>query len=119
MSPNSTKQYCSRTIWCRPGVNADGSDKTNMNAANTTNWTAVPTDPYGQQQDDQRNISKTTENLVANYADRASCKNNGAAATDTTNCRVNSAYTYPNWEFSRGFNNTSGFGSNYANVKFR
>ncbi|HEX9626897.1 MAG TPA: PilC/PilY family type IV pilus protein, partial [Acidiferrobacterales bacterium] len=119
MSPDFNKQYYNPAIWYRPGVNSDGSDRVNMNAANTSNWTAVSTDPYGQQQDDQRNISKTTENLVANYPDRAWCKNTGDAATDTTNCRVNSAYTYPNWEFKRGFNNTNGYDNNYGNVKFR
>ena len=119
MSPDLNKQYYNPAIWYRPGVNSDGSDRVNMNAANTSNWTAVPTDPYGQQQDDQRNISKTTENLVANYPDRAWCKNTGDAATDTTNCRVNSAYTYPNWEFNRGFNNTNGYDNSYSNVKFR
>jgi type IV pilus assembly protein PilY1 len=119
MSPDFNKQYYNPAIWYRPGVNSDGSDKTNMAAASTSNWTAVPTDPYGQQQDDQRGVSKTTENLVANYPDRAWCKNTGDAATDTTNCRVNSAYTYPNWEFNRGFNNANGYVSNYANVKFR
>jgi len=119
MSPDFNKQYYNPAIWYRPAVNADGTPRTNMDAANTSNWTAVPTDPYGQQQDDQRGISKATENLVANYPDRAWCKNAGDAATDSANCRVNSAYTYPNWQFNRGFNNTSGFGSNYANVKFR
>lgn len=119
MSPDFNKQYYNPAIWYRPGVNSDGSERVNMNAANTIDWKAVPTDPYGQQQDDQRNISKPTENLVANYPDRAWCKNTGDAATDTTNCRVNSAYTYPNWEFMRGFNNTNGYDNNYGNVKFR
>lgn len=119
MSPDFNKQYYNPAIWYRPGVNSDGSVKTGMSATNTSNWTAVPTDPYGQQQDDQRGISKTTENLVTNYPDRAWCRNTTDAATDTTNCRVNSAYTYPNWEFNRGFNNTSGYVSNYTHVKFR
>jgi type IV pilus assembly protein PilY1 len=119
MSPDFNKQYYNPAIWYRPGVNADGTDKTSMTSANTSAWTAVPTDPYGEQQDDQRGVSKTTENLVANYPDRAWCKSTGDAATDTTNCRVNSAYTYPNWEYNRGFDNTNGYGNNYGNVKFR
>jgi type IV pilus assembly protein PilY1 len=119
MSPDFNKQYYNPAIWYRPGVNSDGSDKTNMTAANTTNWTAVPTDPYGQQQSDQRGNSKTTENLAASYPDRAWCLNTSDAATDTTNCRVNSAYTYPDYQFNRGFNNTSGYVSNYTHVKFR
>lgn len=119
MSPDFNKQYYNPAIWYRPGANADGSDKNSMTAANTSNWTAVATDPYAQQQTDQRGVSKTTENLVANYPDRAWCKTTGDAATDVVNCRVNSAYTYPNWEFNRGFNNTSGYVSNYTHVKFR
>jgi type IV pilus assembly protein PilY1 len=101
MTPDFNKQYYNPAIWYRPGVNSDGSDKTSMDAANTTNWTAVPTDPYGQQQSNQLGTSKTTENLVANYPDRVWCKSTGDSPTDTTNCRVNSAYTYPNHEFKR------------------
>jgi type IV pilus assembly protein PilY1 len=119
MSPDFNKQYYNPAIWYRPGVNDDGIDRTNMNAANTSNWTTVPTDPYGQQEDNQRGQTSSNENLVANYPDRAWCKNTGDAATDTTNCRVNSAYTYPNWEYNRGFDNSNGYVSDYANVKFR
>jgi type IV pilus assembly protein PilY1 len=101
MSPDFNKQYYNPAIWYRPGVNADGTDRTNMNAASTANWTAVPTDPYGQQQSDQLGTSATSVDLVSNYPDRAWCKSTSDASTDTTNCRVNSAYTYPNWEFKR------------------
>ena len=99
MTPDFNQQYYNPAIRYRPGVNADGSDKTNMDAANTSNWTAVPTDPYGQQQRNQLGASQTTENLVDNYPDRVWCKNTGDSPTDTANCRVNSAYTYPNHEF--------------------
>jgi type IV pilus assembly protein PilY1 len=119
MSPDFNKQYYNPAIWYRPGVNSDGSDRTSMTAANTSTWTAVPTDPYGQQQDDQRGANKSTEDLVNNYPDRAWCKNTSDAATSTTDCRVNSAYSYPNWEFNRGFNNSNGYVNDYANVKFR
>ncbi len=119
MSPDFNKQYYNPAIWYRPGVNADGTERTNMNAANTSNWTAVPTDPYGQQQDNQRGQSTATEDLLGNYPDRAWCKNTTDVATDTANCRVNSAYTYPNWEYNHGFDNTNGYVNEYANVKFR
>ena len=46
--------------------------------------TAVPTDPYGQQQDNQLGQSTTTENLVDNYPDRAWCK---SASDDATSRR--------------------------------
>ena len=61
----------------------------------------MPTDPYKQQEKDTLGKGMSTADLVANYPDRAWCKNDTDAATDTTNCRVNSAYTYPNWEFNR------------------
>ena len=101
MTPDFNKQYYNPAIWYRPAVNSDGTERTSMDAANTTNWTAVPTDPYGQQQSDQLGVSKVTESLVANYPDRAWCKSTGDLPTDTTNCRVNSAYAYPNYEFNR------------------
>jgi len=119
MSPDFNKQYYNPAIWYRPGVNSDGTDRANMDAAGTSSWTAVPTDPYGQQQDNQRGQSTSTEDLVNNYPDRAWCRSTGDAATDTVNCRVNSAYTYPNAEFNRGFDNTNGYVNDYANVKFR
>jgi type IV pilus assembly protein PilY1 len=120
MSPDFNKQYYNPAIYYRPGVNSDGSDKTKMNAASTSNWTAVPTDPYGQQQDDQRTIGKTNENLVANYPDRAWCRNTGDNVNSTTDCRVNAAYTYPNHEFNKGLSTTaSDYGNNFGNVKFR
>jgi type IV pilus assembly protein PilY1 len=114
MSPDFNRQYYNPAIWYRPAVNADGTQRTNMDAASTSNWTAVPTDPYGQQQANQLGQSRTTENLVSNYPDRVWCKSAGDSPTDTTNCRTNSAYTYPNYEFARS--SSSGdyrFGSAY------
>jgi type IV pilus assembly protein PilY1 len=101
MSPDFNKQYYNPTIFYRPGVNYDGTEKTDMNAANTSSWTAVPTDPYGQQQKNQLNTSKTTENLTGNYPDRAWCRSTSNSPTDTTNCQINSAYTYPDATFNR------------------
>lgn len=99
MSPDFNRQYYNPAIFYRPGVNADGSEKTNMNAANTSNWTAVSTDPYGQQQVNQLGNSKSTENLVTGYPDRVWCRDDDDNVTDTVNCRANSAYSYPNNEF--------------------
>jgi type IV pilus assembly protein PilY1 len=100
-SPDLNTQYYNPSIFYRPGVNADGTEKTNMNAANTSNWTAVPTDPFGQQQRNQLNSSQTTEDLVNHYPDRAWCLTTSNSATDTTNCRVNSSYSYPDYQFNR------------------
>jgi type IV pilus assembly protein PilY1 len=101
MSSDFNRQYYNPSIYYRPAANSDGSDKTNMNAANTSNWTAVATDPYGRQQQDQRGNSKTTENIVANYPDRVWCTGTGDSPTDTTKCKANSAYTYPNYQYNR------------------
>mgnify|MGYP001206753837 CR=1 FL=1 len=124
MSSDFNKQYYNPAIFYRPGVNADGTDKTNMNAAGTSTWTAVPTDPYGKQQEDQRGLSKTTENLVTNYPDRAWCKNTGDSVSDPALCQTNAAYTFPNWEYSYGMSNANGYYSSgnwneFANVKFK
>jgi type IV pilus assembly protein PilY1 len=113
MTPDFNKQYYNPNIWYRPGVNANGSDKTNMNAANTTNWTAVPTDPYGQQQQNQLGTSKTTENLAANYPDRVWCLTTSDDPNSTTDCRINSAYSYPNYKFNRTGSGKYRYGSPY------
>lgn len=101
MSPDFNKQYYNPAIYYRPGVDATGTQMTNMDAASTSNWTAVPTDPYGQQQTNQLGTSTTTENLASNYPDRAWCRSTSNSSTDTVNCQVNSAYTYPDWQFNR------------------
>jgi type IV pilus assembly protein PilY1 len=119
MSPDLNKQYYNPGIWYRPGVNSDGSDKTNMNSANTAAWAAVPTDPYGQQQQNQLGANATTVDLVLNYPDRAWCINNHDPASSAANCRINSAYSYPNWQFKYGVTGTGGYGGNYSNVKYR
>lgn len=89
------KQYYNPAITYRPGLNYDNTERTNMNAANTTNWTAVPTDPYGQQQTDQLGNSVTTVNLVTGYPDRVWCTSRADSATDTTLCKTNTGYNYP------------------------
>jgi type IV pilus assembly protein PilY1 len=100
MSPDFNKQYYNPSLYYRPGVNSDGTERTSMDAANTSNWTAVPTDPYGQQQKNQLGTSQTTENLVGSYPDRAWCLSTSDDPTGA-NCRVNSAYTYPDYQFNR------------------
>ena len=44
MTPDLNTQYYNPDIRYYPAVNYDGSSKTSMDAANTSNWTAVPTD---------------------------------------------------------------------------
>jgi len=120
MSPDFNKQYYNPAIYYRPAIDKNGVEMNSMTSANTSTWTAVPTDPYGQQQSNQRGQSATTQDLKGNYPDRAWCKNVSDSAGSATNCRVNSDYSYPNWEFKYGLDDTTtGYGSNYGNVKFR
>ena len=84
--------YYNPGIYYRPGANADGTDMTSMTAANTLNWTKVPTDPY---------LSFATSNLATGYADRVWCTDPADAAT-SGNCRQNSAYQFPNFVFQYG-----------------
>jgi type IV pilus assembly protein PilY1 len=115
MSPDFNKQYYNPDLYYRPGVNSDGSEQTNMNSANSTAWTKVQTDPYGQLQRNQISGStKTTENIVSNYPDRVWCTATGDSPTDTTKCKVNSAYTYPDATYNRTSSaNNYRFGSPY------
>jgi type IV pilus assembly protein PilY1 len=101
MTPDFNLQYYDPRIWYRPRANSDGTDGTSMVAGNTSNWTAVPTDPYGQQEQNQLGQGRTTENLVANYPDRAWCTDDDDNVNNLTDCRVNSAYTYPDHQFNR------------------
>lgn len=43
-----------------------------------------------------------TMDLAAGYPDRVWCNSTGASATDTANCKTNSAYTYPEFVFGWG-----------------
>lgn len=101
MSSDMNTQYYNPGIYYRPGVNSDGSDMTIMNSANTSAWTKVQTDPYGQLQRNQQGNSTTTQDIVSGYPDRVWCTATGDSPTDTTKCKVNSAYTYPNYQYNR------------------
>ena len=104
MSSDFNTQYYNPAIRYRPGVNSDGSSKNSQNATNTTNWTVVPTDAYGVQRDNQLGTSVNNVNLATGYPDRVWCTNPADSATNTTLCKTNSGYTYPNHEFPYGRN---------------
>ncbi len=122
MSPDFNKQYYNPSIRYRPGLNYDGTEMTNMDAASTSNWTAVPTDPYeqqqrNQQQNENRNTGTTTTvNLITEYPDRIWCTSQAAnwGAIDTTGaitgtvgaplCVKNSGYNYPSQIYGYGRN---------------
>ena len=131
MSPDFNTQYYNPEIRYYPAVNYDGSSKGEMNATNTTNWTAVPTDNVsGSGVNDLRkglhlgNLSNnspddthwgldnpstalTTMNLVTGFPDRVWCDSTGATATDTAACKTNSSYTYPNDVYGYGRDGSS------------
>jgi len=95
MAPQFNKQYYNPAITYQPGVNYDGSSRPSMNAANTTNWTVVPYDQYGIQ-------STSNINLVTGYPDRVFCTAKGDSATDTTKCKKNGGYNYPDHTYGYG-----------------
>jgi type IV pilus assembly protein PilY1 len=126
MTPDFNTQYYNPEIRYFPAVSYDGSSKGDMDAAATTNWTLVPTDNVSSATaNDARKTphlgslgSSTAEgthwdtgtpgtpvltmDLAAGYPDRVWCNSTGASATDTANCKTNSAYTYPEFTFGYG-----------------
>ena len=126
MTPDFNTQYYNPEIRYFPAVNYDGSSKGDMDAAATTSWTLVPTDNVSSATaNDARKTphlgslgSSTAEgthwdtgtpatpvltmDLAAGYPDRVWCNSTGASATDTANCKTNSAYTYPEFTFGYG-----------------
>lgn len=80
MSADFNHMYYDPSVLYAVPINADQTSKTVMNAANTSNWTAVPNDAYGVQ-------ATGTKNLVTNYPDRVW---GGAVNTGSIN-----AYLYP------------------------
>ena len=141
MSPDFNTQYYNPELRYFPAVNYDGSSKGEMNATVTTNWTLVPTDNVSTSADNTSrkrphtgSLTSTTAsgtdwdsgasqgtvstfNLITEFPDRVWCNSTGATATDTTVCKTNSAYTYPNDVFGYGrdasFNRKYKFGAPY------
>ena len=103
MSSDFNKVYYNPSIYYRPGANADGTDQNVMNAGNTSNWTAVPTDAFGIQNSNQLGNSASTADLVSGYPDRAWCQSSSDSATGST-CVVNSGYAYPDSVYPYGRN---------------
>ena len=111
MSPDVNTQYYNPTIRYFPAVNYDGTSKPTMDAANTDDWTQVPTD--GVSSSTQNAFRKdtldmngsgatvTTADIADNYPDRVWCKSKSDAAT-SSNCRPNGAYTYPDNTYAYG-----------------
>lgn len=114
MTPDINTQYYNPEIRYFPPVNFDGTSYISMTAANTTNWTAVPTDgvsPSGVNDyrrdtynmvENSSGTTVTTVNLVTDYPDRVWCTDPSDSATDAALCKVNSAYSYPDATFPYG-----------------
>ncbi len=114
MTPEINTQYYNPEIRYFPAVNFDGTSKLSMTAANTTNWTAVPTDAvstagFNSYRRDTYNMVENSSgtqvdfvNLTTAYPDRVWCTAQADAATDTALCKVNSAYSYPDSAFPYG-----------------
>ena len=119
MSPDVNTQYYNPQIRYYPAVNYDGTSKGDMDAAATNNWTEVPTDGVSVSgldtfRKDTLSMNKGsggttvyTSDLVNEYPDRAWCKSSSNSPNDTTNCRVNSAYSYPDANFGHGRNGST------------
>lgn len=72
----------------RPPANADGSSRISMTAANTFNWTVVPTDAYGVQS--LTAYTAANVSLVTQYPDLEWCTDG-----TFTNCLRNGNYVLP------------------------
>jgi len=103
-SPDFNTIYYNPDLRYRPALNDDGTEMPLQDAATTSSWTAVRTDPY---------LNTTTANIVTGYQDRVWCANQSDNAAGGT-CRQNSGYNYPDSPFPYG-NDTSG-NPKYINV---
>lgn len=103
MSSDFNKQYYNPAIYYRPPIKHDGTiiDTTELpsqNAANTSNWQQVLKDGFGVQE-------TGTIDLVTGYPDRVWCTSKADDAS-SSNCRRNSAYTYPDNTYGYGLTST-------------
>lgn len=96
MSADFNKIYYDPRIQYDPPKNADGTNKTSMTAANTSNWTSVKIDGYGIQ-------STGNKDIVNDYSDRKWCK-----SSTSTECQFNTgssnAYNYPDSTYNTAKN---------------
>lgn len=115
MSPDFNTQYYNPAIQYLPAVNYDGTLMPSMNAANTSNWTAVPTDGVSPSTINYNRYTTinmfpassapyaATANIVTNYPDREWCNSKSASTSyPNANCRTNSNYSYPDGTYGYG-----------------
>ena len=130
-SPDFNTIYYNPAIFYRPAVSYDGSQLPSQDALNTSDWTRVRTDAYNVENwhqlvdangdafintftPNETALAAATEvDLASGYPDRVWCTAPGDAATGG-NCRQNSAYTFPNYQFPYG--TTDGTTPKYVNT---
>ncbi len=129
MAPEFNTQYYNPEIRYFPAVNHDFTSKPEMNAENTKNWTEVPTDAVSDSSVDRARKTPhlpldcssdgncqwgmgqpwspvETFDLANGYPDRVWCDSRGANPNDTSKCKTNSAYTYPEFKYGYGEDNS-------------
>lgn len=88
-SPDFNRQYYNPKVRYLPPVRADGTSYPSQDAAETTNWTVVKTDPFNVDKTDMLGRQADTTNLVTGFPDLRWC--------DSSSCGYNTTgYTYPN-----------------------
>jgi type IV pilus assembly protein PilY1 len=101
MSPDFNTIYYNPGLQYRPALDYDGTQKTSQNRLNTADWTKVRTDEYGVEENDQLGNSASEVDLASGYPDRVWCTAQSDSASGA-NCRQNSAYLYPDYQFPYG-----------------
>lgn len=107
MASAINSQYYNPGIRYLPGVNADGSSKPSQ-----TDPTTVLLDGYDKHKQTQLGVTGTSINLTTSYPDRVWCTTQTPTAAqliDTSVCRKNSDYLYPNatYKYGRDDNGTT------------
>jgi type IV pilus assembly protein PilY1 len=102
MSPHFNKQYYNPETRYSPAVRADGSSYTSMTRANTSDFTAVPTDAFNINLLPLGGSSNNTSiDLTTGFPDLRWC-----TSTNYTTCAYNTAsYTYPTntYKYAKAF----------------
>lgn len=100
MNSDLNSQYYNPAIRYTPGVNADGTSR-----GDQTTFTNVRTDSYNKQNTTQLLTTANYADLTTSYPDRVWCTKQNPTASELTNtsvCRKNSDYLYPNATFKYG-----------------
>ncbi len=90
MSADFNKQYYNPRIRYQAPIKWDSSYYADMTAANTKDWTAVPSDGYGKLNIDLYEAADTAIDLTTEFPDLTWCR-----SRQSTDCQVNTGYGYP------------------------